>query len=162
VIGIDGGKEKRDLVTSLGATFIDFRETKDVVGEVQKLMAGGAHAVVVAAASAAAFAQAASMLRIGGTMCLIGIPPGGGKIETTVAEIVIKGIKIQGNLVGSLKECLDAVELIRTGEVRPKVYVRPFRDLPQVYEELERGDIAGRVVLKIGDDPGLRSDRSRL
>ncbi|KAK5729968.1 hypothetical protein LTR17_011485 [Elasticomyces elasticus] len=80
-------------------------------------------------------------------MCLIGISPGGGHIDTTVAEIVIKGITIKGNLVGNLGECLDAVELVKTGKVKPK-------DLPKVYEELERGDVAGRVVLTIGEDPG--------
>ncbi len=87
-------------------------------------------------------------------MCCIGIPPGGGKIETPVSEIVIKGLKIKGNLVGNLKECLEAVVLVSNGLVKPKIYVRPFKDLPAVYEELEKGDIAGRVVLKIGDDPG--------
>ena len=84
----------------------------------------------------------------------IGIPPGGGQILTSVAEIVIKGLKIKGNLVGSLKECLEAVEQVRVGLVKPRVLVRPFKDLPAIYEELEKGDIAGRVVLKIGEDPG--------
>lgn len=154
VIGIDGGDEKRELVTSFGAQFIDFRQTKDTVAEVKKITDGGADAVVVAAGHSAAFAQAASMLRIGGTMCCIGIPPGGGKIETPVSEIVIKGLKIKGNLVGNLKECLEAVDLVKLGMVKPKTYVRPFRELPTVYEELEKGDIAGRVVLKVGDDPG--------
>ena len=154
VIGIDSGEQKRQLITSFGAHFLDFWETKDIVAEVQRLTKGGADAVVVSAGHSAAFAQAASMLRIGGTMCCIGIPPGGGKIETPISEIVIKGLKIQGNLVGSLKECLEAVEQVRSGLVKPKIYVRPFKDLPAVYEELEKGDIAGRVVLKVGDDPG--------
>jgi propanol-preferring alcohol dehydrogenase len=154
VIGIDSGEQKRELVTSFGATFVDFRETKDVVEEVKRLTNGGVDAVVVSAGHSSAFAQAASMLRIGGTMCCIGIPPGGGRIETPVSEIVIKGLKIKGNLVGNLKECLEAVDLVKNGHVKPKTYVRPFRDLPAVYEELEKGDIAGRVVLKVGDDPG--------
>lgn len=154
VIGIDSGEHKRELVASFGAGFIDFRQSPDVVTEVKDRTDGGAHAVIVSAGNSSAFAQAASMLRIGGTMCLNGIPPGGGRIETSVAEIVIKGLKIKGNLVGNLKECLEAVELVRTGLVKPKIYVRPFRDLPAVYEELEKGDIAGRVVLKIGNDPG--------
>lgn len=94
------------------------------------------------------------MLRIGGTLCCIGIPPGGGKIETPVSEIVIKGLNIRGNLVGNLKECLEAVELVRTGKVRPRIVVREFRELGEIYEELERGDVAGRVVLRVAQDPG--------
>ena len=73
---------------------------------------------------------------------------------TPVSEIVIKGLKIKGNLVGSLGECMEAMELVRKGKVKPKVFVRKFEELPKVYEELERGDIAGRVVLRVGDDPG--------
>ncbi|KAI7341181.1 hypothetical protein KC315_g301 [Hortaea werneckii] len=155
VIGIDAGEEKKELVESFGATFIDFRKTaSDLIPQIQRLAQGGARSVIVCAGSSAAFGQAASMLRVGGTLCCIGIPPGGGRIETSVAEIVIKGIKIQGNLVGNLKECLDAVKQVTEGLVRPKVYVRPFEDLPLVYDEMEKGEIAGRVVLKIGEDPG--------
>lgn len=54
--------------------------------------------------------------------------------------------------MGSLKECLEAVDLVRRGVVKPKVTVRPFEDLPGVYEELEKGDITGRIVLKIAKD----------
>ena len=154
VIGVDSGEQKKELIEGFGAKFVDFRQVKDVVEEVKKLTDGGTDAVVVTAGHSAAFAQAASMLRIGGTMCCIGIPPGGGKIETPVSEIVIKGLKIKGNLVGNLKECMEAVELVRNGLVKPKTYVRPFRDLSAVYDELEKGDIAGRVVLKVGEDPG--------
>ena len=53
----------------------------------------------------------------------------------------------------SLKECLEAVDQVNAGIVKPRVYVRPFRDLPKIYEEMERGDILGRMVVKIGDDP---------
>ena len=82
---------------------------------------------------------------------------------TPVSEIVIKGLQIRGNLVGNLKECMEAVELVRSGKVRPQIAVREFRELPAVYEELESCDVAGRVVLKIGDDPGVELARvSRL
>ncbi|KAI7376642.1 hypothetical protein KC336_g19733, partial [Hortaea werneckii] len=121
IVGIDTGEEKKNLVESFGATFLDFRKTaSNLISHIQRLTHGGAHSVVVCAGSSAAFAQAASMLRVGGTLCCIGIPPGGGRIETSVAEIVIKGIKIQGNLVGNLKECLDAMKQVTEGLVRPK------------------------------------------
>ncbi|KAK5010728.1 hypothetical protein LTR39_004659 [Cryomyces antarcticus] len=113
---------------------------------------GCAHAVVVTSGNAKAFAQAADMLRINGTLSCVGIPPGKAFIETPVSSIVIKDLRITGNLVGSLKECLEAVELVRRGVVKPKIEVRPFRDLPAVYEELEKGKITGRVVLKIAKD----------
>lgn len=152
VIGIDGGSEKRDYVLSLGAqSFIDFKSTKTLVEDVREITGGGAHAVVVTAGSANAFTQAADMLRVNGTLSCVGIPAGKALLGVLVCTIVIKGLKITGNLVGSLKECLEAVDLVRRGVVKPRISVRPFRDLPAVYEELSRGDIAGRIVLKIGE-----------
>ena len=155
VIGIDTGSKKEELVTSLGAKFVDFKTTPDLRAAINKLTKDkGADAVIVTAGSDAAFATSASLLGVEGVLCCIGIPPGGGRLLTPASEIVIKGLKIKGNLVGSLKECMEAVELVRAGKVKPNVFVREFKELPKVYEELERGDIAGRVVLRIGDDPG--------
>lgn len=153
VIGVDGGSAKGDFVRSIGASeYIDFTTTPDLVQEVIQITNGGANAVIVSAGSVKAFVQAADMLKVGGTLSCIGIPPQKGFIETPISSIVIKGLHITGNLVGSLKECLEAVDLVRRGVVKPKVSVRDFADLPAVYEELERGDIAGRIVLKVAKD----------
>jgi D-arabinose 1-dehydrogenase-like Zn-dependent alcohol dehydrogenase len=153
VIGIDGGPQKGIFIKSLGATeYIDFQSTPDTVAKVHSLTKGGADAVIVTAGSNKAFAQAADMLRIGGTMSCVGIPPGRGFIETPISAIVIKGLHITGNLVGSLKECLEAVDLVRRGVVKPRIKIRPFEDLAAVYEELEKGDVEGRIVLKIAKD----------
>lgn len=152
MIGIDVGSKKESFAKSIGVQeYLDFRTSTDVVGDVQKITAGGAHAVIVAAGSPEAYSQAAEMLRIGGTLSCVGIPPRKAFIETPVSTIVIKGLRITGNLVGSLKECLEAVELVRRGIVKAHVSVRPFRDLPKVYEELGRGDVMGRIVLKIAE-----------
>ncbi|KAK2608862.1 hypothetical protein QQS21_002575 [Conoideocrella luteorostrata] len=152
VIGVDGGPEKGDFVKSIGAThYIDF-QTTDVVAKVVELTGGGAHAVIVTAGHVKAFVLAADMLKVGGTLCCVGIPPERGFLETPISRIVIKGLHITGNLVGSLKECLEAVDLVRRGVVKPRVSVRQFTDLPAVYEELEKGDIMGRIVLKIARD----------
>ncbi|OTA55471.1 alcohol dehydrogenase [Hypoxylon sp. EC38] len=152
VIGVDGGAKKGDFLKSLGAShYIDFT-TQNVVKEVFNLTGSGAKAVIVTSGSARAFAQAADMLKIGGVLSCVGIPPGKTVIETPVSRIVINGLHIVGNLVGSLKECLEAVDLVRRGIVKPKVHVRPFTDLPEVYRELERGEIEGRIVLKVAKD----------
>lgn len=107
--------------------------------------------MIVTAGNATAFSHACEMLRVGGTLCCVGIPPGRPHLETPISMIVIKGLKITGNLVGSLSECMEAVELVRRGVVKPNVVVRPFRELSKVYEEMEKGDISGRIVLKVAD-----------
>lgn len=150
VIGVDA-MDKCDLVLGLGVEeFIDFTSS-DPVQRVQEITGLGAHAVVVTAGSAKAFAHACDMLRVGGTLSCVGIPMGRPCLETPICTIVIKGLRITGNLTGSLKECLEAVDLVRRGLVVPEIKVVGFKDLPQVYEQMEKGDIAGRVVLKIGE-----------
>ncbi|KAI9903858.1 hypothetical protein N3K66_000387 [Trichothecium roseum] len=152
VIGVDGGSQKEAFVKEIGAEkYIDFKTT-NVVEEVTKITGGGANAVVVTAGSVGAFTLAADMLRVGGTLSCVGIPPEKGFLETPISRIVIKGLHITGNLVGNLKECLEAVDFVRRGEVKPKVTVRDFLDLPKVYDELEAGEISGRIVLKVAKD----------
>ncbi|KAL4919903.1 chaperonin 10-like protein [Aspergillus aurantiobrunneus] len=148
VIGVDA-PNKRDFVLSLGATeFVDFVNT-DPIQRVREITGLGAHSVVVTAGSAKAFARACEMLRVGGTLSCVGVPPGTATFETPICGVVARGLKIVGSLVGSLQECMEAVELTRRGLVNPEVKVRPFKELPEVYEEMERGDITGRIVLKI-------------
>lgn len=148
VIGVDA-PNKRDLVLDVGATeFVDFVNT-DPVQRVHEITGSGAHSVVVTAGSASAFARAADMLRVGGTLSCAGVPPGVAKLETPICNIIIKGLKICGNTVGSMKECMEAVDLTRRGLVKPEIKIRPFRELPAVYEEMEKGDVAGRIVLEV-------------
>ncbi|GAD96113.1 alcohol dehydrogenase [Paecilomyces variotii No. 5] len=152
VLGVDTGAEKRDFVLSLGATeFIDFALTNPI-DKVKEITNGGAHGVVVTAGNAKAFSHACEMLRVGGTLSCVGIPPGQPHLETPISTIVIRGLKITGNLIGSLSEAMEAVELVRRGIVKPNVIVRPFKELPKAYEEMEKGDISGRIVLKIAAD----------
>lgn len=153
MIAIDAGDKKRDYCLSLGAThFLDFKATNSIPAAIRKITNGGAHGVVCTAGNPKAYAMAAEVLRLNGTLACVGIPPGGPFLEVPISTIVIKGLRVVGSLVGSLKETLEAVELTRLGIVTPNVEVRPFRDLPTVYEELERDAIAGRVVLKVAED----------
>ncbi|KAL9113402.1 MAG: hypothetical protein Q9227_002443 [Pyrenula ochraceoflavens] len=150
VIAIDKGAEKEEYVKSLGAEkFIDFGVSKGVASDVCTITSGGAQAVVITAGNPNAFVDAADMLKTGGIISCVGIPPGKTYIEAPVSQIVIKGLRITGNLVGSLKECLEAVDMVRSGAVKPHVRILPFKDLPKVYEELENFEVAGRVVLQI-------------
>lgn len=153
VIGVDGGAAKGDFVNSIGASkYIDFQTTPDIVQEVISTTNGGANSVVVTAANPKAFSQAADMLRVGGTLSCVGIPSDKGYIQTPVSSIVVKGLHITGNLVGNLKECLEAVDLVRRGIVKPHISLRDFADLPAVYEELEKGEVSGRIVLKVAKE----------
>ncbi|KAL4803725.1 chaperonin 10-like protein [Aspergillus unguis] len=148
VIGVDA-PDKRNFVLGLGATeFIDFTK-EDPIKRVFEITGLGAHAVVVTAASSPAYAHAAEMVRVGGTLCCVGIPSAGFTLQTPISAFIVKAMKIIGNLVGSLAEVMEAVDLTRRGLVKPEIHVRPFKDLNEVYEEMEKGTSTGRFVLEI-------------
>ncbi len=54
------------------------------------------------------------MLRPGGSLICVGIPPGKTLLQIPVAGIVIKGLHITGSLVGSLKEGMDGMRAERS------------------------------------------------
>ena len=149
VIGIDAGDTKRAFIESLGAKFIDIASTKSISHSIVEATNGGAHAIIITTPHPGAFKDLSDMLRVGGSLCTVGIPPGNVFLDVPVAAIVIKGLRVQGNLVGSLGETKEAVEFVRDGRVKPHVVVRGFGELDDVYGELERGEILGRVVLEL-------------
>jgi alcohol dehydrogenase, propanol-preferring len=96
VIGIDTGKEKEELVKSLGAeSFIDFKTSSDVIGDIKKLTNGGPHAVIVIAASAKPYEDALKMCRTRGTVVAVGLPAdtviGANVFDTVVRSLTVKG-----------------------------------------------------------------------
>ncbi|ETN47145.1 uncharacterized protein HMPREF1541_01336 [Cyphellophora europaea CBS 101466] len=167
VIAVDTGSAKRRIIESLASAsgsaavvhFIDFATSPDLTADVKAITADsggegqgeGAHAVIVTSGHPLAFHDPTptDLLRVGGTLCCVGIPPGSVLLDVPVATVVIKSLKIVGNLVGSLAETLEAVNVVRSGKVTVHVDVRPFEELVKVYAELEAGEVAGRVVLEV-------------
>ena len=88
---LTSGDSKKALVESYGVeAFVDFAKTKDVVGDVLALTGIGADAVVMTSGNAKTYAQAADMLRQGGSLSCVGIPPGKTLLQIPVAGIVIR------------------------------------------------------------------------
>lgn len=85
MIGVDGGASKGDFIKSIGASeYLDFTQEPDLTNRVIELTSGGANAVIVTAASVKAFSQAADMLKVGGTLSCVGIPPEKGYLQTPI------------------------------------------------------------------------------
>ena len=131
--------------------FVDFAKTKDVVVDVLALTGIGADAVVVTSGNVEAYAQAADMLRPGGSLSYVGIRPGKTLLQTLVAGIVIKGLHITGSLAGSAKEGMEVMEYVQKGMVNPQIEIRKFRENFYSYEQLKKGDVSGRIALQIAD-----------
>ena len=125
--------------------FIDFTKSKDVLHDVQAITGAGAHAVIV---MTDAYVSAADMLRPGGALCCVGISPGKAFLQTPIAGIVIKGLRILGNLVDSLSETLKALKFVQDGKVKVNVKIGCLQNCPKCTRSL-KCDTAGRVVLQV-------------
>ncbi len=91
MFSIDSGEEKKQLCLKLGAeVWIDFKESKDIVGDVKAATNGlGAHSAVVTTASPSGYTQAVDYLRTGGTLMAVGLP-GEAKLEASIFFTVFK------------------------------------------------------------------------
>ncbi|EIM88931.1 mannitol-1-phosphate dehydrogenase [Stereum hirsutum FP-91666 SS1] len=150
VIAIDTGADKKKLCLELGAEkWIDFRESKDIVADVIAAADGkGAHAAVVTSASSEGYRQAVDYLRCGGTMMCVGLP-GTAKLESSIFFTVFKSINILGSYVGNRQDAYEALAVASAGKVRVAFIEKNLNALKDVYEDMEAGKIAGRIVLNM-------------
>ncbi|KDQ58742.1 hypothetical protein JAAARDRAFT_128961 [Jaapia argillacea MUCL 33604] len=147
VVAVDTGEEKKKLCLSLGAEkWIDFRETKDLVGDIKEATGGGAHSAVVTAASSSGYEQAIDYLRPGGTLMAVGLPATA-SLNASIFFTVFKAIKILGSYVGNRQDAVEALDIAARGKVKVHFALRPLGDLKDVYDGMSAGKIAGRVVL---------------
>ncbi|KIM61842.1 hypothetical protein SCLCIDRAFT_1215659 [Scleroderma citrinum Foug A] len=151
VIAIDSGKEKRELCLSLGAEkWVDFRESgTNLVADVMAASDGkGPHAALVTAGTPIPYTQALLYLRFGGTLVGVGVPSNA-TLNVSFEILIGKEIKIIGSAVGSLQDAVEALDYAAKGKVKCQYTVRQLEDLESVIADLKRGDVAGRVVLKL-------------
>jgi propanol-preferring alcohol dehydrogenase len=148
VIAIDGGEEKHKLCIALGADiWIDFTKSKDIVGDIKKATEGlGAHAAVVTTASSSGYTQAIDYLRHNGHLMAVGLP-GEAKLDASIFFVVFKGITIHGSYVGNRQDAVEAIEIAGSGAVKCHYQTKKLSDIATVYDEMIKGEIAGRIVL---------------
>ncbi|KAG7193212.1 alcohol dehydrogenase [Scheffersomyces spartinae] len=146
VLGIDGGAEKGEFVTGLGAdVYVDFTTTKDIVAAVKEATNGGPLGVINVSVSPAAIQQSLDYVKATGTVVLVGLPAGA-EVKAKVFDTVIKSIKIEGSYVGNRADAREAIDLFARGKVNTEIKIAGLSELPRIFEEMEQGKIMGRYV----------------
>ncbi|THH03682.1 hypothetical protein EW145_g6090 [Phellinidium pouzarii] len=149
VVAVDTGLVKRDFCLSLGSeAWLDFKESSNLVSDIREMTQGGAHAVLVVAGGEAAYTTAAMYLRETGTLLVVGLPPGA-ILSIPVLLVAARGLTIRGVFLGSRQQAVEAVNIAATGRVKCTYTIRGLSELNDVYAEMEKGRIIGRVVLDI-------------
>lgn len=143
VIAVDIADDKLDLARSLGADMIINAATSDAVAEVQK--GGGAEGVLVTAVSNSAFAQGVGMLAPGGTMSLVGLPPG--DFPLPIFDVVLNRKTIRGSIVGTRADLEEALAFAAEGKAVPHYTTERLDDINSILDRLEHGKVDGRIVM---------------
>jgi propanol-preferring alcohol dehydrogenase len=149
VAAVDVADEKLELATSLGAEIVVNAARIDPVAAIQEKI-GGAHAAVVTAVASKAFEQAILMLRPAGTVAYIGLPGGkSDEIRASISAIVNWELSVRGSNVGTRQDLNEAIAFASNGLVKAKIRTIALEDINAVLDEMRKGQVVGRVVLKL-------------
>ena len=144
VAAVDVQDDKLALAQSVGADLVVNAKTADPVAVIQEKI-GGAHGVLVTAASPPAFAQGVAMLRRRGTLALVGLPAG--DFPLNIFDVVLTGKTVRGSIVGTRQDLVESLAFAATGQVKVHYHLDRLENINQVLAELEAGRVDGRVVL---------------
>eukprot|EP00871_Galdieria_phlegrea_P001858 jgi/Galph1/2673/GphlegSOOS_G1324.1 len=145
-VAVDVTDEKLNLAKRVGADLTVNASKEDPVQSVQKAI-GGAHGVLVAAASMKAYEQALGMIRRRGVVVCNGLPAG--SFQLPVFELVLNAATVKGSIVGTRKDLQEALAFAAEGKVHVHYRKEKLENINNVLEQMKQGKIDGRVVLAI-------------
>jgi len=128
--------------------FVVIAKICDPATAVKKATGGGAHGVLITAPSLSAFKQGVGMTRKHGTCVLVGLPPG--EFPVPLFDVVANCITIRGSFVGTRQDMAEALALAAAGKVKADIELQPLSSINQVFDRLEHGEVAARVILDFG------------
>lgn len=112
IIAADLVAAKLDVAAALGATHVTAAAGQDLVDDVRWLAGGSGADYVFTAAAAPALIEAGSrMLRRGGTLVIVGIPPTGATVTLDPVAIADGSLRVLGSKMGGSRPRQDIPEL---------------------------------------------------
>ena len=144
VIAVDVDDEKLELATNWARRSASTRARPTPSAFVQKEV-GGAQGVLVTAVSPKAFEQAMGMVGRGGTVSLVGLPPG--DFPLSIFNTVLNGITVRGSIVGTRLDLQEALDFAGEGKVKATVATERLESINDIFSRMRAGDIQGRVVI---------------
>lgn len=88
-----------------------------------------------------------SLLNTRGTFIQVGAPDGGKLPNINAFQLIGKGIKVGGSLIGSPAEIEDMLKLAAEKKIQPWIQERPLKDANQAIIDMEEGKARYRYVL---------------
>ena len=145
VTAIDISEEKLALAKSLGAARTMNAATSKVVKEVRG--SGGVHVALVTSAAKSAYDMAFYCVRPTGTLLAVGLPAQ--DIAFPAILMAAGEIQIKASSVGTREDLREVLAMGAAGTVYCQVTTRPLAEVQDVLGQLSRGEVSGRVVLRL-------------
>src|SRR6516225_5881282 len=132
VIAVDVRPSKLDLARQLGAEIAIDASRDDAPKAIRAL--GAAHVVINLAPTPAAVAQGAEALRRGGTLVLVGLPPG--SFTLPILQTVAKGIRILTSAVGTRQDLRGVLALAASGRIKTVAQTCHLEEINWAFEQV--------------------------
>nr|NLD41624.1 zinc-dependent alcohol dehydrogenase [Actinomycetales bacterium] len=143
-IAADVSDEKLDLALDLGADHVV--DSRGNLGE-QVAALGGADIALVTVPSPAVMAAAREALNPRGRLVLVGLPADN-QLTLPVFETVLRGISVQGSLVGTRNDLAECYALHALGRTRVIAEGRRLEDVNECFDEVLAGKVPARLVFE--------------
>jgi len=145
VTAIDISEEKLALAKALGASRTLNAASDKVVQQLRSH--GGVHVALVTSAAKAAYDMAFYCARPTGVLLAVGLPAQ----DICFPPILMAAgeIRIQASAVGTRQDLQEILAMGAAGKVHCEVAAQPLSQANEVLEQLRRGQVSGRLVLRI-------------
>lgn len=146
VIAVDILDEKLELAKSLGADLTVNGIKEDPAEAIQNAV-GGVQSAISVAVTKKAFEQAYQSVKRGGSLVVVGLPHA--DLPIPIFNTVLNGVTVKGSIVGTRKDMQEAIDFAVRGKVRAIIETAPMEEINEVFDRMVKGEINGRVVLKM-------------
>ena len=121
----------------------------DVVGRVLDFTGGLGASIVFEHVGAATWERSLEMCASGGTIVSAGATSGD-DATMNVTAMFVKQVRILGSRLGTMEDALAAIRHFDTGRFQPLVgAVLQLDQIAEGHRMLERGDVAGKIVVRL-------------
>lgn len=156
-VAIDRRESSRQLAKSMQNSLLspdlvlDSTDPATAAAETFKATNGeGLAAVVCCTDSIEANAWAQTLLRIGGALGVLGVPPEGAwRFDSTL--MVFRELTIRGSYVASRESTERMMEAVVKHNIESDLTIVGFQDIPKLVEMYQTSSFKGRLVVKIVD-----------
>ena len=136
-------ESKREPALALGAHA--FAATRDPA--VFKTLAGSFDLVIDTASAPHDYNAYLSLLKVDGTMVLLGIPEEPAPVAAGV--LIMRRRKLAGSLIGGIRETQEMLDFCAEHDVASDIELIDIADINEAYERMIRGDVRYRFVIDI-------------